>query len=473
MEAMLDTTFREQMKSIEGSLEEANIAVSKALDGRIEAIREYLLSNKSSFLDYELNHSNEKITEIEERFLNAIRTPHWATFQATLKHGGVFYSPSLGKTINLYEFLSQPIIKSMIGPWENFFSNAFLNAIQGTAECFRKQVIEYRESISQISATFDVVHFPTSRLTDYVDSLINNIELFVTQSEQNMSELVKNDKSRMSEVVLKEVRKKLSPVISKALDDSGPGVTRRRIDLLSNESSRLTKDVVKDLNIDVSISVQSTLEKFDESIFATRELISTEFSNMQLLCSDSSSGTDSSQTLNSIQASLMDLNMIWSQFEAQVQHLTLNLNKNGKQKVFIVDGSNMATVRINGAPRTSLAKLQQCIAALNFAYPDWDIHTVVDAGFRHHLDPKDLMEAKLFQELESTGYLTQLPANLPQGGDDLILTAARQKSGSVVSNDTFRQHVGAHPWLKEAHTRLTATDVGGSWVFAWADSKRY
>ncbi|HLI16300.1 MAG TPA: hypothetical protein VKV23_09650 [Acidimicrobiales bacterium] len=126
----------------------------------------------------------------------------------------------------------------------------------------------------------------------------------------------------------------------------------------------------------------------------------------------------------------------------------------------VVDGSNLAT---EGRSLPSLEQLEQAVAALREELPDALVTVVVDATFAHRIDPA---ERPRFEEGARRGEYVSPPAGAIGRGDAFLLKIAQKVDGTVLSNDSFQEFHGEHPWLFERGRLLGASFVPGvGWIF--------
>ena len=126
----------------------------------------------------------------------------------------------------------------------------------------------------------------------------------------------------------------------------------------------------------------------------------------------------------------------------------------------VVDGSNLAT---EGRTTPSLAQLEEAVAEMRRELGEAEVTVVVDASFAHRIDEA---ERPHFEELAAAGALVSPPAGAVGRGDAFLLRIAEKVSGVVLSNDSFQEFHGEHPWLFEHGRLLGATRVPGvGWIF--------
>lgn len=126
----------------------------------------------------------------------------------------------------------------------------------------------------------------------------------------------------------------------------------------------------------------------------------------------------------------------------------------------VVDGSNVAT---EGRSAPSLAQLEEAVAELRREYPDAEITVIVDATFSHRIDPSEL---ERFEKAALEGEYVHPPAGAIGRGDAFLLRIAEKVDAVVLSNDSFKEFHGEHPWLFERGRLLGATPVPGvGWIF--------
>ncbi len=126
----------------------------------------------------------------------------------------------------------------------------------------------------------------------------------------------------------------------------------------------------------------------------------------------------------------------------------------------VVDGSNIAT---EGRSLPSLAQLEDAVAELRREMPDATVTVVVDATFAHRIDPT---EHDRFEQAALRGEFVYPPAGAIGRGDAFLLRIAERVDAIVLSNDSFQEFHGEHPWLFERGRLLGATPVPGvGWIF--------
>jgi hypothetical protein len=121
----------------------------------------------------------------------------------------------------------------------------------------------------------------------------------------------------------------------------------------------------------------------------------------------------------------------------------------------VVDGSNIAT---EGRDSPSLAQLEAALAELTSDLPEAEFTVVVDATFAHRIDAS---ERARYEELAAAGTLVSPPAGAIGRGDAFLLRIAERIDGTVLSNDSFQEFHGEHPWLFERGRLLGGTPVPG------------
>jgi len=126
----------------------------------------------------------------------------------------------------------------------------------------------------------------------------------------------------------------------------------------------------------------------------------------------------------------------------------------------VVDGSNLAT---EGRTTPSLQQLDDAVRSYAAEDPEADIVVVVDASFSHRIDPgerDELVEAELHGEVVSP------PAGAIGRGDAFVLRIAERTGAKVLSNDSFQEFHGEHPWLFEEGRLIGGKPVPGvGWIF--------
>jgi len=126
----------------------------------------------------------------------------------------------------------------------------------------------------------------------------------------------------------------------------------------------------------------------------------------------------------------------------------------------VVDGSNIAT---EGRSTPSLSQLDDAVHALQEQLPDKQVIVVVDATFGHRIDPS---ERDAFDEAVAHSEIVSPPAGAIGRGDAFLLRVAERVAAQVLSNDSFQEFHGEHPWLFEEGRLMGGTPVPGvGWIF--------
>jgi hypothetical protein len=126
----------------------------------------------------------------------------------------------------------------------------------------------------------------------------------------------------------------------------------------------------------------------------------------------------------------------------------------------VVDGSNIAT---EGRSTPSLAQLDDAVRQFQEQFPDVQVIVVVDATFGHRIDPS---EKAAFDQAVAHAEITSPPAGAIGRGDAFLLRVAERVGAQVLSNDSFQEFHGEHPWLFEQGRLIGGTPVPGvGWIF--------
>jgi hypothetical protein len=126
----------------------------------------------------------------------------------------------------------------------------------------------------------------------------------------------------------------------------------------------------------------------------------------------------------------------------------------------IVDGSNLAT---EGRSLPSLAQLDQAVREFLAENPTDVVTVVVDASFGHRINPSEL---PMFEGAEVAGEVVSPPAGAIGRGDAFLLRIAEKTGATVLSNDSFQEFHGEHPWLFDDGRLIGGKPVPGvGWIF--------
>ncbi len=126
----------------------------------------------------------------------------------------------------------------------------------------------------------------------------------------------------------------------------------------------------------------------------------------------------------------------------------------------MVDGSNLAT---EGRTLPSLQQLDEAVTAYAQEDPDSRITVVVDASFEHRIDES---ERETLREAMLNGEVVSPPAGAIGRGDAFVLRIAERTGAVVLSNDSFQEFHGEHPWLFDDGRLIGGKPVPGvGWIF--------
>jgi Zc3h12a-like Ribonuclease NYN domain len=126
----------------------------------------------------------------------------------------------------------------------------------------------------------------------------------------------------------------------------------------------------------------------------------------------------------------------------------------------VVDGSNLAT---EGRTMPSLAQLDEAVRAYLEEDPEAQITVVVDASFEHRIDES---ERHTLEQAELAGEVVSPPAGAIGRGDAFVLRIAERTGAKVLSNDSFQEFHGEHPWLFDDDRLVGGKPVPGvGWIF--------
>ena len=126
----------------------------------------------------------------------------------------------------------------------------------------------------------------------------------------------------------------------------------------------------------------------------------------------------------------------------------------------VVDGSNLAT---EGRSSPSLKQLDEAVRAYASEDPGADIIVVVDATFEHRVSEAERDEVR---QAMLNGEVISPPAGAIGRGDAFVLRIAERTGATVLSNDSFQEFHGEHPWLFDDGRLIGGKPVRGvGWIF--------
>jgi hypothetical protein len=126
----------------------------------------------------------------------------------------------------------------------------------------------------------------------------------------------------------------------------------------------------------------------------------------------------------------------------------------------VVDGSNLAT---EGRSSPSLRQLDEAVRAYATEDPGSSIIVVVDATFEHRVSEADRDEVR---QAMLNGEIVSPPAGAIGRGDAFVLRIAERTGAIVLSNDSFQEFHGEHPWLFDDGRLIGGKPIPGvGWIF--------
>jgi hypothetical protein len=126
----------------------------------------------------------------------------------------------------------------------------------------------------------------------------------------------------------------------------------------------------------------------------------------------------------------------------------------------VVDGSNLAT---EGRTSPSLKQLDEAVRAYAAEDPGSSIIVVVDATFEHRVSDAERDEVR---QAMLSGEVISPPAGAIGRGDAFVLRIAERTGAIVLSNDSFQEFHGEHPWLFDDGRLIGGKPVPGvGWIF--------
>jgi hypothetical protein len=126
----------------------------------------------------------------------------------------------------------------------------------------------------------------------------------------------------------------------------------------------------------------------------------------------------------------------------------------------VVDGSNLAT---EGRSSPSLKQLDEAVRAYASEDPGVNIIVVVDATFEHRVSDAERDEVR---KAMLNGEIISPPAGAIGRGDAFVLRIAERTGATVLSNDSFQEFHGEHPWLFNDGRLIGGKPIPGvGWIF--------
>ena len=116
-----------------------------------------------------------------------------------------------------------------------------------------------------------------------------------------------------------------------------------------------------------------------------------------------------------------------------------------------------------GRTSPSLAQLNDAVRSFAAEDPAANIIVVVDATFEHRVAEK---EREKVRKAMLSGAIVSPPAGAIGRGDAFVLRIAERTGATVLSNDSFQEFHGEHPWLFDEGRLIGGKPVSGvGWFF--------
>ena len=400
-------------------------------------------------------------------FRNNLLGLHWMTLRATVANRGEFWSPSRAQWINLFAWVSEPLLNERLDRWTSLFTRKFPDVIESYAGEIQEELETFTAVIKQTVKENISGHSVEDLLDNVLNlRLSNNVAKLSTLKEEISSSGIERS-SELIPLIEKSVKNSMMPMVDAASHERGTGMAARMRDALTSGASQVLPSTFAEVAQDLAEKISEAVTTSQATLFAVSEdFISGTNDLLKLL-------TETEEAPEEIKLDEAALDVIKSEVQSQSNRLAqIEINDeqealpdvNGDPHVLhaYIDGSNVATSRFNGKSVTSLAKLLACKESFMRQFPNFSVVTLVDSSFRHLLPTEERVKLESFIQ---DGEIVDQAGGIKGGADKLFLEAAKRNKGIVVSNDFFREWRNQYPFLREPGRHLGAKEVAGEWMF--------
>jgi energy-coupling factor transporter ATP-binding protein EcfA2 len=183
---------------------------------------------------------------------------HWATMRAVVRWGGRF----VGST-GTHDFpadLAKPILDPIVLAWADFFGDRLSLGLDKWTERLLASAERFFSDLARITrddSTDPRVAQDTKKVAEVTDRLLREL---LGQAKAGAKEKIDEVRRTLYEQIPTQIRNSLKPGFEKAAQESGPGMKRRMVDILSAEVSYVSQIMFADAEQAVLTGVRALIE---------------------------------------------------------------------------------------------------------------------------------------------------------------------------------------------------------------------
>jgi predicted GTPase len=183
---------------------------------------------------------------------------HWATMRAVVRWGGRF----VGST-GTHDFpadLAKPILDPIVLAWADFFGDRLSLGLDKWTDRLLASAERFFSDLARITrddSTDPRVAQDTKKVAEVTDRLLREL---LGQAKAGAKEKIDEVRRTLYEQIPTQIRNSLKPGFEKAAQESGPGMKRRMVDILSAEVSYVSQIMFADAEQAVLTGVRALIE---------------------------------------------------------------------------------------------------------------------------------------------------------------------------------------------------------------------
>jgi GTPase SAR1 family protein len=224
--------------------EEMRAAVKSArtfLHQDLDSIREKLVQDLEacrSVLTEKLNWSVERGKNELNQTVSKWNNLHWSTLKAISRRGGR-YNVSIYK-YNLTADLTKPILDGIAIAWEEHFSESLAQKLEKSTNHLLGNADKYRDRLinSVSAAAIDSQRTRTSYI-DFIKSMEPVLNEILDQTKRSMDKKIQESQRTLHDSINHQVHANMQSAFQEASWESGSGMKKRIIKILSEHSNRI------------------------------------------------------------------------------------------------------------------------------------------------------------------------------------------------------------------------------------------
>jgi hypothetical protein len=423
-----------------------------------------LLQQSADSIQESLRPDVKKALVAGDRFKVRVQMLHWQTLRATCARGGRYHSASVGY-VDLVAVGVELLIQEVRDEWSTALDSQVSSIVKGVTGELENLVSDLAITIQGLLPELDDADL-AKNITSILDRLVGTTSVSTEAVLRVVREVAEDTREKLLTAVREIFEEAMNQVFLSAASQRGPGMASRMREILGRGAAEAYVEASTMLRKWIGGSFLSMSGDIDKIV---SELLLKTSKDVELLSSffaprddeeDESEGIE--EFLKIIESFLDSLRVMDVAETEAIETEADSLMKSQEGPIFVLDGSNLATIRISKKKSTSLPRLISCRDALKKEFPNSTVVVFVDPGFRHLLPESEKPE---FEILLGQEEISQTPPRTEGGGDVVFLTYAERLGGIVVSNDTFSGWEDRFPFISKKGRILNASFVQGIWTF--------